>query len=202
MGDEIPCTLRHAGKSFAGRARLETSEILFRGDSRFRIPISSITGVRAAAGELHVRTKDGLAIFDLGPKAAQWHQKITNPKSVLEKLGVKPGQSVSLIGSFPADFVASLRAHGARITENKIADDSPWIFLAANEKADLGRLSSISKQVRGSTALWLVYPKGQKSIRESDVRPAGLKAGLVDVKVVSFSSSLTALKFVLPKSSR
>jgi hypothetical protein len=202
MGNELSCTLQHNGKSFSGKALLESSEIIFRGGTRFRIPLSSITRIHASAGELRVHTKDGLAIFELGAKAEQWHQKITNPKSVVEKLGLKPGQCVSLMGSFPVDFLASLKAHGASIAKDRIAKDSPWIFLAANEKADLYRVSSIAKEVQGATALWLVYPKGQKSITESGVRSAGLKAGLVDTKVVRFSATLTALKFVLPKSRR
>jgi hypothetical protein len=202
MGKQLSCTLRHAGKSFAGRALLETSEIIFRGDTRLKIPFSAITKINAADGELHVHTKDGLAIFDLGPKAAQWHQDIASPRSLVEKLGTKPGQSVALIGPFPSDFVAKLKAHGAHITESKNAKGYPWIFLAAYEKSDLRCVPSIARQMQGATALWLVYPKGQKSITESAVRSAGLEAGLVDVKVVSFSATLTALKFVLPKSSR
>jgi hypothetical protein len=203
MGNELSCTLRHEGKSFSGKALLESSEILFRGDTRLKIPFNSITAVQANDGELHIRTKDGLAVFELGSKAAaQWHQKITNPKSVLEKLGVKPGQSVSLIGSLPSSFLADLKKHRAQVATNKVSKDSPWIFFVANEKQELRRLSAIAKQIQGATALWLVYPKGQKSITESDVRSAGLATGLVDVKVVSFSPVLTALKFVLPKSSR
>jgi hypothetical protein len=203
MGNQLSCTLRHAGKSISGKALLESCEILFRGDIRLKIPFNTITKIDVTDGELHVQTKDGLAIFELGAKtAAQWHQKITNPKSVLEKLGVKPGQSVALFGSFPADFLASLKTHGARIAESKIAKDSPWIFLVENEKTDLRRVSSIARQMQGPAALWLVYPKGQKSITESDVRSAGLQAGLVDTKVVSFSPTHTALKFVLRKSRR
>jgi hypothetical protein len=203
MGNELYCTLRHAGKSFSGKALLETSEILFRGDTRLKIPLNSITNVHTIDGGLHVHTKDGLAIFELGPKAAtQWHQKITNPKSVLDKLGVKPGQSVSLIDAFPPDFLADLKTYGALVTKNKVAKGSPWIFLAASEKADLRRVPAVAMQIQRATALWMVYPKGQKSITESDVRSAGLKAGLVDVKVVRFSPTHTALKFVLPKSRR
>jgi len=52
--------------------------------------------------------------------------------------------------------------------------------------------------MKGSAALWVVYPKGQKSITETDVIGAGRKAGLKDVKVVGFSASHTALKFVIP----
>jgi len=50
--------------------------------------------------------------------------------------------------------------------------------------------------------MWIVYPKGQKHITEEDVLGAGRKAGLVDVKVVGFSATHTALKFVVPVSSR
>ena len=50
--------------------------------------------------------------------------------------------------------------------------------------------------------LWIVYPKGRKEITERQVLDAGRAAGLVDVKVVSFSASHTALKFVRPKAKR
>jgi hypothetical protein len=203
MGNEQTCTLRLGDKGFSGKALLESCEILFRGATRLKIPFNSVTAVQAKDGELHVRTKDDLAVFELGPKvAAQWHQKITNPKSVLEKLGVKPGQAVSLIGSFTADFLADLKKHGAQGTTDKPSKDCPWIFFAPNENQELRRLPSIAKQIKGATALWIVYPKGQKSITESAVRSAGLATGLVDVKVVSCSPVLTALKFVPRKSAR
>jgi hypothetical protein len=56
--------------------------------------------------------------------------------------------------------------------------------------------------VPGTTALWIIYPKGQKQITEADVRSAGLASGLTDTKVTSFSPTHTALKFVLPKAKR
>ncbi len=51
-------------------------------------------------------------------------------------------------------------------------------------------------------ALWVVYPKGQKHITENDVMAAAKSAGLVDVKVVSFSETHTALKLMIPLSHR
>ena len=56
--------------------------------------------------------------------------------------------------------------------------------------------------MRGAAALWIVYPKGQKRITENDVLSAGRKVGLKDVKVVGFSATHTALKFVIPLSKR
>jgi len=50
--------------------------------------------------------------------------------------------------------------------------------------------------------LWVVYPKGRKEVTEDDVLGAGRKAGLKDVKVVGFSATHTALKFVVPVGKR
>jgi len=202
VGKELACTLRHEGKSVPGKALLESAEVIFRGEPRLRIPLNAITAVNANGGELHLRTKQGHFVFELGPQAERWREKIANPKSVLDKLGVKAGQSVSLFGDFPTDFVTSLKKLGTNITKGKIEKSSAWIFVLADEKSELARIPSLARLIRGSTALWLVYPKGQKSITESDVRAAGLRAGLVDVKVVGFSESHTALKFVLPKLKR
>jgi hypothetical protein len=56
--------------------------------------------------------------------------------------------------------------------------------------------------MKGSASLWIVYPKGQKHITENDVLAAGRKTGLKDVKVVGFSPTHTALKFVIPLAKR
>lgn len=202
MGNEAACKLHYAGKTFAGRALLETAEILFRGETRLKIPFPSITTIQARDGELHVRTKEGLAIFDLGPQAEKWCEKIVNPKTLLDKLGIKPGDAVSLRGEFSADFLASLKKHGAVTAHDKTAKSVPWVFLAAESRQDLQHVKALANSLSGAAALWIVYPKGQKSVTEGDVRSAGLKAGLTDVKVASFSATHTALKFVIPKSKR
>jgi hypothetical protein len=66
----------------------------------------------------------------------------------------------------------------------------------------LSGVAKIAKSLKGPSALWIVYPKGQKTITENDVIAAGRKAGLKDVKVVGFSATHTALKFVLPLAAR
>jgi len=202
MGNEAPCKLRFEGKTFSGKALLETSELLFRGDTRLKIPFPSITALQARDGELRVRTKDGLAVFTLGPQAEKWREKIANPKTLLQKLGVKPGETVSLIGEFPADFLLSLKKQDTAIFGGKAPKGAPWYFLAAESRQNLQRVKSIANSLAGAAALWIVYPKGQTSITESDVRSTGLQAGLTDIKVASFSSTHTALKFVLPKAAR
>jgi Fe2+ transport system protein FeoA len=198
MGNELDCTARLGKQSGKGKALLETNEILFRGEFRLKIPIASIQSVKAVDGELRVQTAQGLAVFELGDAAEKWREKILHPKSRLEKLGVKPGAAVSLIGTFEAEFLRELREQTLSIAKGKAAAGAEWLFFAADSAKALARVSKLAKAMTGAAALWIVYPKGQKQITENDVLASGRKAGLKDVKVVSFSSTHTGLKFVIP----
>lgn len=202
MGNELDCTARVGKQKGRGRALLETNELLFRGDFRLKIPLSSIKSVKTANGELRVQTADGLAIFELGPAAEKWCEKILHPKSRMEKLGVKLGDAVALAGSFDAEFLRELRKQTSNITNGKSTADMEWIFFAAATVRDLAGVSQFAKAMNGAAGLWIVYPKGQQQITESDVLAAGRKAGLKDVKVVSFSPTQTGLKFVIPVNRR
>ena len=201
MGQEVTCTVRHQGKSAKGKALLETSELILRGDLRLKIPFSAITSVRAVDGELHVKTKDGVTVLELGEKAEKWREKIANPKSLIEKLGPKAGDVVVIVGNFEADFLRDVKKVGA-VIEEKVSASTQWIFLAAEEREDLKKVAGIAKAMRGAAGLWIVYAKGKKELTENDVRGEGLKAGLVDVKVARFSETKTGLKFVVRKGRR
>jgi hypothetical protein len=202
MGSEANCKVRVGKQESEGKALLETNEILFRGEFRLKIPFSTIKSVKAAGGELRVHMAEGLAVFHLGPAAEKWRDKILHPKSRIEKLGVKPGAKVSLLGEFDPEFLTELGKITKSVNSGKIASNSEWIFFAADAKDDLARLSKISRSIEGAAALWIVYPKGQKQITENDVLAAGRKVGLKDLKVVGFSATRTALKFVLPLAER
>jgi len=203
MGQEVVCTARWAGKSVRGKALLETSEIVFRGEPRLKIPFSSIRGIAAADGQLRLETDAGTVIFELGGRAERWRQKIVNPKSVLDKLGVKPGEAVAVLGNPDAEFLKKLREQNSAIETDKIHADTKWIFLCVEARNALSEMTKkLAGKMKGSAAMWVVYPKGQKTITETDVLAAGRKAGLKDVKVVGFSSTHTALKFVVPVAKR
>jgi hypothetical protein len=202
VGNEVKCTAWLGKQESEGKALLETSEILFRGDFRLKIPFSTIKSAKAVDGELRLQTAEGLAVFRLGVAAEKWCDKILHPKSRIEKLGVKPDAKVSLHGDFDAGFLAEIGKLTKSVSKSKIAADWEWIFFAVDSKEDLGALPKISKSMKDAAALWIVYPKGQKHITENDVLAAGRKAGLKDVKVVGFSATHTALKFVIPLSKR
>ena len=203
MGNEAQCKIRFGKQESEGKALLETSELLFRGEFRLKIPFTQMKSVKAVDGELRVGTKEGLAVFHLGDAAVKWQEKILHPKSRIEKLGVKPGARVSLLGKFQPEFLREVRGLSDAVTAGKMSPDADWVFFAGESKKDLGGgLAKLAKAMRGATALWIVYPKGRKEITEIDVLAAGRKAGLKDVKVVGFSATHTALKFVIPVSKR
>lgn len=120
-------------------------------------------------------------------------QPSTRP--LLDKLGVKPGYRIALIGRFDADFAEQLRARGASVSRRAVRD-ADHIYLAAATTADLRKIAVLKRALRKNGAFWVVRPKGVKTITESGTQQAGLDAGLVDVKVVSFSPTHTAEKFV------
>ena len=66
----------------------------------------------------------------------------------------------------------------------------------------LDRLGVLRGEIVQNGSIWVIYPKGVQAIREAEVRAAGLRGGLVDVKVASFSGTHSALKFVIPVARR
>jgi hypothetical protein len=202
MGNEVKCKARFGEEESEGKALLETSELLFRGGFRLKIPFASIKSAKAVDGELRLQTADGLAVFELGAAAEKWRDKILHPKSRIEKLGIKPGARVALLGKFDADFGDELKLLAGLVTRDKVAADAEAIFFAAESQKELSQVAKIAKSVKGAAELWIVYPKGQKNIAENEVIAAGRKTGLKDVKVVGFSATHTALKFVIPLDKR
>jgi hypothetical protein len=132
----------------------------------------------------------------------RWREKIANPKSVVEKLGVKSGQAVSVFGELHADFLEKLREQRCAVLRGNLAKDVGCIFLGVAMRKELNQVKPIVGKMPATAALWVVYPKGQTRITENDVIGAGRKAGLKDVKVVGFSATQTALKFVPPVGKR
>src|SRR5438445_10454374 len=123
MGNEVTCKIQFGKQQSEGKALLETSEILFRGDFRLKIPFSTIKTAKAVDGELRLQTAEGLAVFHLGAAAEKWRDKILHPKSRIEKLGVKPSAKVSLLGPFDEEFLAELSALTKSVAKGKVAAD-------------------------------------------------------------------------------
>jgi hypothetical protein len=129
-------------------------------------------------------------------------EEFVSTRSRVEKLGVKKGADVLLLGiEDDAAFLKELRGAGAAIRTSGV-QQADLIFAVFRRREDLRRLPPLVPRMKAAGALWTLRPKGSKDLTESEMMRAGQDAGLVDVKVVSFSDVLTAEKFVVPVASR
>ena len=202
MGLEADCEVRFGKQASKGHARLEEKELLFRGDFRLKISFGDVKSIEVKRGVMKVAFSGGEAAFDLGPDAEKWADKIRSPKSLLDKLGVKPGMKVSLLGIDDDGFKKQLRERTSDLAEGKAAKGSDIVFVKMTDAKEAVRLKALREALKPNGAVWVVWPKGRKAFREDDARNAGPAAGLVDVKVASFSDSLSALKMVIPVKDR
>jgi len=197
MGTEARCRATFGDTSAEGKALLETDELIFRGDRvRLAIPYKTITRVGARQGRLRITWTGGTAVFELGPTAVRWADKIRNPPSRIDKLNIRAGQRVLFVGVRDETLREEIQTRGASVLAR---GTGPFdvIFVAANEPADLERLATVQKFLQRDGVIWTIRPKGSPLITESQVLMAGRAAGLVDVKVVRFSATHTAEKFVI-----
>lgn len=203
MGSEAICSVSYAGQVSEGKALLETSEVLFRGDFRLKIPFSEITSVATEDGALRLGYAGNVASFELGGNADRWAEKIRNPRGLLDKLGVKPGMHTVVLGVKDADFLDQLTSRTGPPHQTIDAGDFDVVFYEADRIDDLARLPDLRSVIKPAGAIWVVSPKGKGvQVKDIDVMAAARESGLVDNKVASFSATHTALRLVIPRNLR
>ena len=204
MGYDSACTLTIDGRAFRGTAALEDKELLFRGDVRLLIPLNGIEEARADGGRLVIVFGGRSAALEIGAGMAEkWAKRITSSPSRLDKLGVKPGMRIALVGMDDDTLIEDIGAKGALLETSARSKGLDMIFFAAHAPRDLSRLEAIAGRLEPAGAIWLIRAKGRGApISERESMAAGKKAGLVDVKVVSYSDTHSAEKYVIPVARR
>jgi hypothetical protein len=203
MGAEAACRVTFDGNTTTGKARLETDTLQFRGgEVRLTIRFGDMSKIAARDGKLSVTFSAGTAAFELGPVASRWARKIQHPPSRLQKIGVKPEWKACAIGVEDDTFLTDLQRAIGQLTVGRVVRNADAIFFGATRASDLTRLARLKSMLKPNGAIWVIRPKGRPEISEQAVMAAGKAAGLVDVKVVGFSATHTAGKFVIPVSQR
>ena len=201
MGLSARCRATRGRRTTDGEAHLEGDRLTFRGGFRITVPFDSITAVRVQTGTLILECPDGRLALRIGAGAEKWAEKIRNPRSRIDKLGIKPGAKVTVLGLEDPKFEKDLRDRTSDISR-RMRKDTESVFLGAQRTGDLARMDRCRANLAQHGALWVVYPRGHQDITRAEVMNAGKMAGLVDVKIVKFSESHTALKFVIPLAKR
>jgi hypothetical protein len=201
MGLDTTCSATFKKQTSTGRVQLETDYVLFRGDFRVKLPLTSITAVSAQDGRLSLKSAEGTLVLGLGSAADTWAAKIRFPKSRVEKLGVKAGARVSVLGVDDDAFLEELKRAGADVA-TRVRQQSDQMFFGVNSEKDLQRFAALLPSIVPDGALWAIRRKGLADASEAATMAAGKAAGLVDVKVARFSETHTAEKFVRTQASR
>jgi hypothetical protein len=165
---------------------------VLRGGLRARIPFREVSSLTTMDGVLRLTWPGGTLELDLGDRAAPWAERIRNPRILTDKLGLKPGLRVGVVGV----EAETLAGYGPP------EPGSDLIFVGADTRAALARIAELVPLLAPTGGLWVVAPKGRADPTELDVLTAGRKAGLTDVKVAKFSETHTAHKFVIPRERR
>lgn len=125
----------------------------------------------------------------------------TKPR--IEKLGMRPGVRVAIVGVDDPDLPGEVGALTEDLTLGTPKPETALVFLAADSPADLAALAELRRRLRPDGAIWVVSRKGKAAtLRDVEVIAAALQAGLVDNKVVGFSATHTALRLVIPRAQR
>ena len=122
---------------------------------------------------------------------------------LLDKLGVRPGMRVALIGIEDDTIRPLVRDRTTDITEGWPEPDTDVVLLGADSTEALAPLEELAARIRPNGAIWVVSRKGRAAtLRDVEVIDAAKASGLVDNKVVSFSATHTALRLVIPLARR
>lgn len=240
MGRESICDVILNGQKANSKVLLESQSIIIRGELRTTIPLESLTHAEVQNGCLQLTwplptentnakrddapdasaadpagtgpgTAQSAQLF-LGDEAGKWLTQILNPKSRLDKLGVKAGRRVGLVGlhsgqfrqqdTSPGAFEQELQDRGVEIARVEPGAGLEQVFYFAPNRDALAALATLKKCLRKDGGIWVLSPKKNPDITEQDVMGRAKDAGLVDVKVVGFSEKLTAARLVIPKAQR
>lgn len=120
---------------------------------------------------------------------------------LLGKLGLKAGAKAAFVGApehYP-DLLGDLPA-GVRVL-SRLGKGMDFVHCFSVRQSELRRrLPALKRSLARDGMLWISWPKKSSplaaDLAEGEVRAAGLRAGLVDVKICAVDEDWSALKFV------
>ncbi len=204
MGIEAMCAVKIGLRRQTGKALLESDHILLRlPNERVKIPFADIEKMEAKDGQLAIKHRNGSATIYLGAAALKWADKIRNPKSLMDKLGVKHGMRVAVFGVDDAEFLLQLAERTGDVAKRSPGHALDMIFFGMDDPEGLTRLAALKRTLKSDGAIWVVHRKGKDAtLKDTDVFAAAKRVGLVDNKVAAFSATHTAERLVIPLKDR
>ena len=122
-------------------------------------------------------------------------------KSLVEKLGIKVGFAIAILGG-PRNYAATLGELPSGVKQGtRLKGPLDFIQFFSSRRSHLEELfPKLKAALSPSGMLWVSWPKGSSGVptdlTENVVREIGLANALVDVKVCAVDETWSGLKFV------
>ena len=130
-----------------------------------------------------------------------------SPRALVDKLGIKPGARVALVGA-PAGFESALEPLPDRArVGRRLQKGSDVAVMFTTSRAELARRwGALSDAVGPTGAVWVAWPKRASGVvtdmTEHVVRDVVLPTGWVDTKVCAIDDTWSGLRCVLRRDRR
>ena len=178
-----------------GKLLWEHPKLIFRGAHRGIYQGHALRYIKVDGNDLVLN--DGTRFELEAGEADKWLHAILNPPGRLDKLGVKPGQTVVVLGLEDEEFFTEL---SDRVEPVEAEEDIDLLFLGVEDLADFDQLEDLIGGLGPKGAIWIVAQKGKGApLKDTEILAAAREQGLVDTKVCSFSKTHSALRFVKRK---
>lgn len=132
------------------------------------------------------------------PKAPIIPTHLSWGKSTVEKLGVKAGFKVAMLGS-PQGFADTLKPWPAKVTLTARPEPNADLYLCFSKNQRELQAHLLALKVADRQTAWLIWPKKASGVASdldgNVVRNGGLAAGWVDYKICSVDDTWSGLAF-------
>lgn len=125
---------------------------------------------------------------------------MSHDEKLVSKLGLKPGKKNFTLHA-PKDYSSNLPYIKKLDSLEELSNKCDWIqaFYDNGDQLEL-EIESLKQNLINTGQLWVSWPKKssgvQSDLSDRSIREIGLRAGLVDVKIVSVNDIWSGLKFV------
>jgi len=130
-------------------------------------------------------------------------------RDITDKLGLKPGFAVRIVGKGDKALLVRVRE---KIGRKLVKDGTPTeviLYWPKTAEEITATLAELRGAIVPSGGIWVITAKkncrsasGMEYLNQTDLIPLGLAAGLVDNKTCSVSESESGMRFVIRKQDR
>ena len=181
---------RHLPLVFAGGAPEKIERI------RVELPDAAFTSWERIENAI----REAIAHSVVNPVRARSHAERSAATPLVQKLGIKAGMHVALLGGFEGfeELLGDL-PEGAALGKRFTAETRLGLYVVRSERELADAYEHATGRLPQEASFWVIYPKQTKraktSFNENDVRGLGLASGFVDYKVCSINVEWSGLKF-------